>query len=147
MIAAPDDACLEECCGHGPKPLIECGKGTAQVRRRYVNVLVATMLIFGLCITSAAGQSAHSATSLSFAGFERRTVNLKPGMTREEVEKLLGKPRRTSLRAASYRGSEDRLEWTYPWPNRADPERTFQVVFSSTLPGQWLVSTWQWSGY
>ena len=71
----------------------------------------------------------------------------KPPMTREEVEKLLGKPRRTSLRAASYRGSEDRLEWTYPWPNRADPERTFQVVFSSTLPGQWLVSTWQWSGY
>ena len=36
--------------------------------------------------------------SASFAQTERNSVELKQGMTLEEVQKLLGKPKRTALR-------------------------------------------------
>ena len=82
---------------------------------------------------------------------ERRAIDLKQGMTLEDVENLLGKPRRTALRAQGYGSSADSsqgsLQWTYTWANPSQSDRSLQVVFASKSPGQWFVSSWDWAGY
>jgi len=84
-----------------------------------------------------AGAQAPRAGALAGPGqAERNAVELKQGMTLEEVEKLLGKPKRTALKNAA-------LQWTYVWV----PERTLQVVFAAKTPEQWTVNSWDWSTY
>jgi len=87
----------------------------------------------------------------SLAQAERNAVDLKQGMTLEQVEKLLGKPKRTALKntgssaAGSSAGepSQGTLQWTYVWA----PERTLHVVFAAKTPEQWYVTGWDWSTY
>ena len=81
---------------------------------------------------------------------ERNAVELRQGMTPEEVQKLLGKPRRTALRA-DYAGAapQGMLQWTYVWGGGAgasSSERTLQVDFAGKGAGQWTVNSWAWPG-
>jgi hypothetical protein len=83
---------------------------------------------------------------------ERNAVELRQGMTPEEVQKLLGKPRRTALRAdGGYAGSptQGTLQWTYVWgaSNAASSERVLQVDFAGKGAGQWSVNGWGWPGH
>ena len=103
--------------------------------------LAALILAAGLLPAGALAQSA-----------ERNAVELRQGMTPEEVQKLLGKPRRTALRADSgYAGAapQGTLQWTYTWGGGAgasSSERTLQVDFAGKGAGQWTVNSWAWPG-
>ena len=81
----------------------------------------------------------------SLAQAERNAVDLKQGMTLEEVQKLLGKPKRTALKNTSnaVEAWQGTLQWTYVW----SPDRTLQVVFAAKTPEQWFVNSWDWSTY
>src|SRR5688572_17241064 len=77
---------------------------------------------------------------------ERNAVELKHGMKLEEVQKLLGKPKRTALKnTGSFAGevSQGILQWTYVWA----PESTLHVLFAAKTPEQWYVNSWDWSNY
>jgi hypothetical protein len=100
----------------------------------------------------AGAQAARAGAQVSLAQqAERNAVDLKQGMTLEQVEKLLGKPKRTALKntgssaAGSSAGeaSQGTLQWTYVWA----PERTLHVVFAAKTPEQWTVNGWDWSTY
>src|SRR5438034_4991573 len=64
----------------------------------HVKIFLPAMLS---CLLYSAGTVAQVAypKALTLTQTERRAVDLKQGMTLEEVEKLLGKPKRTALRA------------------------------------------------
>lgn len=104
-----------------------------------------TLLVFGALlaplawIPPALAQS-PTGTNAAFAQAERKAVGLKQGMSLEEVQKLLGKPKRTSLKNGGNFGT---LYWTYAWTS----ERTLQVVFAAKAPDQWQVNGWEWSDY
>jgi hypothetical protein len=83
-----------------------------------------------------AGAQAPRAGSPNAVVAERNAVELRQGMSLEEVAKLLGKPRRTALKNAE-------LQWTYVWA----PERSLHVVFAAKTPEQWVVNGWDWSAY
>jgi predicted phage gp36 major capsid-like protein len=94
----------------------------------------------------AGAQPSRPGASASFAQAERNSVELKQGMTLEEVQKLLGKPKRTALRNTGSSAGEPwqgTLQWTYAW----SPERTLHVVFAAKTPEQWYVNSWDWSNY
>jgi len=88
---------------------------------------------------------------LSLVQAERLSIDLKQGMALEDVEKLLGKPRRTALKSPGFSSSADStqasLQWTYMWTNRTQADRSLQVVFASKSAGQWFVTSWDWGGY
>lgn len=99
----------------------------------------------------AVAQSARPAVALSAAQAERKSVDLKQGMSLEDVEGLLGKPRRTALKNGGSAGGS--LQWTYAWPGAASSQGTLNVVFGAKTPDgaktpeQWYVSGWEWSTY
>jgi len=88
--------------------------------------------------------------SLSLAQVERNAVGLKQGMSAAEVQKLLGKPRRTGLKnnggAANSSGS---LQWTYSWTGNSSSSATgsLRVDFSAKAPEDWYVTSWEWGTY
>jgi hypothetical protein len=97
-------------------------------------------------IPPADAQASRAGANASFAQAERNAVELKQGMTLEEVQKLLGKPKRTALKNTGSSATEPwqgTLQWTYAW----SPERTLQVVFAAKMPEQWYVNSWDWSTY
>jgi hypothetical protein len=94
----------------------------------------------------AGAQPSRPGADRDFARAERNSVELKQGMTLEEVEKLLGKPKRTALKHASSSVSEPwqgTLQWTYAWAS----QRSLHVVFAAKAPQQWYVNSWDWSDY
>ena len=67
----------------------------------------------------------------------------------EDVERLLGKPKRTALKqgfAASADAAQGSLQWTYMWADTSQRDDTLQVVFTRKS-GQWLVESWGWNAY
>ena len=109
-------------------------------------ILLAALSALLAWMPPAAAQSSRAATSASFAQAQRSSVELKQGMTPEEVQKLLGKPKRTALRNTGSSAAEPwqgTLQWTYAWAS----ERTLQVVFAARTPEQWYVNSWDWSDY
>lgn len=101
-------------------------------------------------IPPAAAQTPRPAGNVGLGQAERLAIDLKQGMTLEEVQKLLGKPKRTALKNSGYSGateSQGTLQWTYSWPSQSQSERSLQVTFASKSPEQWLVNGWEWSGY
>jgi hypothetical protein len=96
-------------------------------------------------IPPAAAQGSRAGASPGFAQAERNAVDLKQGMTLDEVQKLLGKPKRTALKSASSASEpwQGTLQWTYAW----NPDRTLQVVFAAKSAEQWYVNSWDWSSY
>jgi len=80
---------------------------------------------------------------------ERAAVDLREGMTPEEVRGLLGKPWRTALAGTGGAGAGT-LRWTYNWigsPTSSSSERILNVDFNAKTAEQWSVSGWNWSAY
>jgi hypothetical protein len=101
-------------------------------------------------IPPAAAQASRPGATLSFAQAERNAVDLRQGMSAEEVHKLLGTPRRTALKTngssvtTPWQGT---LQWTYSWPGAASSQGSLNVVFAATAPEKWYVNSWEWSSY
>ena len=104
-------------------------------------------LLTSLAWTPAAdAQASRAGAHPSPVQAERNAVDLKQGMTLEEVQKLLGKPKRTALKSAGHFAGDPgqgTLQWTYA----GSTERTLQVVFAAKTPEQWYVYSWDWSNY
>lgn len=99
-------------------------------------------------ISHALAQAAQPAAAQSRAQGERNAAELRQGMSTAEVQKLLGKPRRTALKNASGSGSEPwqgTLHWNYTWTGSS--QGNLQVVFAARTPGEWRVNSWEWSSY
>ena len=97
-------------------------------------------------------QSTQPEQNLTLAQAELRAVELKPGMTLQEVQNLLGKPKRTALKTLSHESTpelwQSALQWTYAWSGPTRSDRSLEVVFSSNkAPERWLVQSWNWAGY
>jgi hypothetical protein len=108
------------------------------------------LLLSLACIAPATAQSSRSAAIPSVAQSERNAVDLKQGMTLEEVQKLLGKPRRTALRSegnASNPPAQGNLQWTYVWTGASSQASTLNVQFAAKKPEEWYVSSWDWTTY
>jgi len=109
-------------------------------------ILIAALLHSLTWMPTAGAQSSRGGANASFAQAERNAVELKQGMTLDQVQKLLGKPKRTALRNTGSSAAEPwqgTLQWTYAWAS----ERTLQVVFAARTPEQWYVNSWDWSDY
>jgi hypothetical protein len=117
------------------------------MRRPLPTVLFLAALAASLAWMPPAGaQAPRAGAPASVAQAERNSVDLKQGMTLDEVQKLLGKPKRTALKTASSSASEPwqgALHWTYIW----SADHTLQVVFAAKTPDQWYVNSWDWSNY
>ncbi len=104
-------------------------------------ILLAGLLAALVWMTPAAAPPSRAGASLSRAQTERVAIELKQGMTLEEVQELLGKPRRTALKHAGT------LQWTYSWADASSPRLSLQVIFAAKAPEQWSVDSWQWDDY
>lgn len=114
--------------------------------RRLARVFLVAALPAFAGVPAAHAQASRPGAEPSHAQIERKAVELRQGMTLEEVRKLLGKPKRTSLRNASSSTVEawqGTLQWTYAWSS----ERTLHIVFAAKAPEQWYVNSWDWSDY
>jgi hypothetical protein len=111
---------------------------------------IAAMLVW---FSPAAAQGARAVQGASRVQAERAAVDLKQGMTPEEVQQLLGKPWRTALSpsgGAPSTPSQGTLRWTYTWIGSASSsssERSLNIDFTGKSGEQWAVSGWNWSTY
>lgn len=113
-------------------------------------VIAAALLPSLALISPAAAQAPRAGATLSFAQAERSAVALRQGMSAEEVQKLLGTPRRTALKTTGNSGAtpwQGTLQWTYSWPGAASSQGSLNVVFAATAPEKWYVNSWEWSSY
>lgn len=107
-------------------------------------------LFLVLCIlpATALGQAPPPVTP-SFARAERNAVELKQGMTQQQVRELLGTPRRTAMKSSGPADASSQLQWIYVWP--ATPasasERSLSIEFAAKSAEQWTVNSWGWSIY
>ena len=113
------------------------------------SVLIAALLPASQWISPALAQSSRPVATATFAQAERNAVDLKQGMSVDDVERLLGKPRRTALKSngnslnATYPGT---LQWTYNWTSASSPS-ILQVEFAAKTPEAWYVNSWEWVKY
>ena len=103
-------------------------------------------------IGPATAQSPRPVAALSFAQAERNAIELRQGMSVEEVQRLLGTPRRTALKSSGGFASappQGTLHWTYAWPGASPSQGSLSVVFAAKGPDkeQWYVNSWEWSSY
>ncbi|HET7366521.1 MAG TPA: hypothetical protein VFJ70_23355 [Burkholderiales bacterium] len=107
-------------------------------------MLVAVVLAASGWFSHASAQAKRPLASASVAAAERAAVDLRQGMTLEEVQQLLGKPWRTALTS----GGSGTLRWTYTWPNSTSvAERNLNIDFAAKAPEHWTVNGWSWSTY
>jgi hypothetical protein len=119
------------------------------MKRSHREILLSVMLAC-MAYSAVAGAQSAPLKPLSLAQAERLAIDLRQGMTLEEVEKLLGKPKRTALKqgyGSSADSAQGTLHWTYTWAHQSQADRSLQIVFASKSPGQWFVTSWDWSGY
>lgn len=88
----------------------------------------------------------------AYVEVERKAVGLRQGMTLDEVQTLLGKPRRTALRETSRAPGQPwqgTLLWTYAWAvdPHAGSDPNLRIEFAANTPNQWYVNSWEWSGH
>jgi hypothetical protein len=101
-------------------------------------------------LPSAAAQT-RTVASGSRVQAERAAVDLRQGMTLQEVEQLLGKPWRTALTSSgSAAGApwQGTLRWTYIWVRSSSAsaaERSLNIDFAAKTAEQWYVNGWNWS--
>jgi outer membrane protein assembly factor BamE (lipoprotein component of BamABCDE complex) len=98
-------------------------------------------------IAPALAEPARPAAKSGFAQTERNAVDLKQGMSSDEVQKLLGKPRRTALKSngSADAASQGTLQWTYAWTDSS--QGTLRVEFAAKAPAEWRVTGWEWATY
>jgi len=117
-------------------------------RRLFVLVFLVSLSLSPGLSPPVAAQTPRSVPGLNAAQAERKSVELRQGMSSEEVEKLLGKPRRTALKTgASTSTTGGTLQWTYSWPGTYSAQGSLNVSFGATTPEQWRVNSWEWSTY
>jgi hypothetical protein len=95
-------------------------------------------------------QTRDGRSHITLINAERQSIELTQGMSAEEVERLLGKPKRTALKqgpAASADPSAGSLQWNYIWTDTSQRDSSLQVVFTRKPAGQWLVESWGWNAY
>jgi hypothetical protein len=122
------------------------------MRRLPTLILLAALLPSLAWLAPALAQASRPTTNAGVAQVERNAVELKQGMTPDEVLQLLGKPRRTALRvnggssSAPWQGT---LQWTYVLNGSAtySSERSLQIEFAAKAADQWSVNAWGWSVY
>jgi hypothetical protein len=122
--------------------------------KRITFVLGLAMLPSVLWFSPAGAQALHPVAALSLAQAERLAVDLKQGMSAEEVEKLLGRPQRTALKGNggfSNAASQGTLQWTYSWTGSSVPGNlptgSLRIEFVAKTPDQWNVNGWEWGTY
>ena len=115
--------------------------------KRIALIFALAMLLSFLWISPTGAQALPSAAVPSLAQTERVAFDLKRGMSAEEVQKLLGQPRRTALKTTgglSDRGPQGTLQWTYSW---TDSHGNLRIDFVAKAPDQWYVDNWEWTAY
>ena len=121
------------------------------MRRLPALVFLAALLLPLAWIPPALAQPSRPAASGSLAQAERNALELKQGMSVEEVERLLGKPRRTALRnngvSATATPWQGTLRWTYSWPGSSFQGTSLQIEFAAKTPEEWYVNSWEWGSY
>ena len=125
--------------------------GRTAMRVVLLALLIAAILGMLGWLAPASAQAPRAATSASRVQAERAAVELRQGMTTEEVQQLLGKPWRTALAGtgAGNAPGQGTLRWTYSWigsPSSSSSERLLTVEFNAKAE-QWTVSGWNWSAY
>ena len=110
-------------------------------------MLVAVLLAASGWFSHAGAQAKRPQAGASVAAAERAAVDLRQGMSLEEVQQLLGKPWRTALSGTGPSGAQGTLRWTYTWSATAVSERNLNIDFAAKVPQQWSVSGWNWSTY
>jgi len=119
--------------------------------KRIALVLALGALSSFLWASPAGAQTLHPAAALSLAQAERVAVDLKQGMSAEDVEKLLGKPQRTALKndgGSSNTLSQGTLKWTYSWATTtSSTQGNLRIEFAAKTPDQWYVNAWEWGAY
>lgn len=122
------------------------------MRRLPTSVFLAALLVSLAWISPAGAQPTDPAAKPSLAQVERKAADLKQGMSVEEVQTLLGKPRRTALRTNGFSTNapwQGTLQWTYTWTGSgaSSSEGSLHVVFAAKAPEQWYVNSWEWVSY
>ena len=116
--------------------------------KRAVAILIAMTVTCLAYAAPAIPQRSDARPAMTLTTAERRAVDLQQGMKAKEVERLLGKPKRTSLRQGGLSSTADPamggLQWTYTWPAATERDGTLQVVFARESSGEWLVDSWGW---
>ena len=111
--------------------------------------LLAALLPWLLWISPASAQPTRPAATLSLAQAERNAVELKQGMSVEDVQKLLGKPRRTALKNSGSSANtpwQGTLHWSYTWSGTSS-QASLNVEFAAKTPEAWYVNSWEWGTY
>jgi hypothetical protein len=120
----------------------------AAMRLLLLAMLVAVLLAASGWFSHAAAQAKRPLAGASVAATERSAVDLRQGMSLEEVQQLLGKPWRTALSGSGPTGgAQATLRWTYTWSATTVSERNLNIDFAAKVPQQWSVSGWNWSTY
>jgi hypothetical protein len=97
---------------------------------------------------AAAAEPPRPDEPLSLAQAERMAGDLKQGMSVDDVQALLGKPRRTALKNNSGSGgAQGTLQWTYNWTGSSASPGSLRVDFVSKTPNAWYVNSWEWANY
>lgn len=115
--------------------------------KRIAMVLALATLPSFLWISPAGAGPLPPAAALTLAQTERVAVDLRQGMSAEDVQKLLGQPRRTALKntsGSSNASSQGSLQWTYSW---AGSQGNLRIDFVAKAPDQWYVNNWEWTTY
>jgi hypothetical protein len=124
----------------------------AALRFLLLMLLLAALIAIAGWPSRTIAQGARSASPSRVAA-ERASVDLRQGMTPEEVQALLGKPWRTALSGNVGAGNGvggQTLRWTYAWsgaPSTASMERLLNVDFTAKTEERWSVNGWNWSAY
>ena len=98
------------------------------------------------CAAPAATEPSRSPENLNLGQAERQAADLKQGMSTEDVQTLLGKPRRTALKSSGS-GAQGILQWTYNWTGSSSTPGSLRVDFVSKTPNGWYVNSWEWANY
>ena len=112
-----------------------------------VPVFAAALIASLFWAPPATAQNAAPGAALSFAQAERKSIDLRQGMSLEEVQRLMGAPRRTALKSSPFASSPSQatLHWTYAWPGASSSPTILSVVFAASSPQKWHVDSWEWS--
>jgi hypothetical protein len=119
--------------------------------RHLPTLLFLAALLPSLAWTSpASAQASRPAANVSLAQAERNAVELKQGMSLEQVQTLLGKPRRTALKNdgsfSTSAASQGTLQWTYTWTGSSS-QASLHIQFATKTPEEWYVNSWEWGSY
>jgi hypothetical protein len=119
---------------------------------RRVALLAVLSAAVGGVVAPAAGQTTTGRTAAAgrAVSSERNAIELKQGMALNEVQRLLGKPRRTALKDTGGSGpspSQGSLQWTYVWPSASSSDNVLRVEFAAKAPAEWYVNSWEWTSF